>query len=55
MNDEPQRPGLPEGGVDRRTALQLMAGLGGLFAALPAGAATEVRANPSCGPRLTRS
>ena len=40
MNDQPVAPDLPTSGFDRRTALQMMAALGGLAAALPGAAET---------------
>jgi len=38
--EEPPAADAPDGGVDRRTALQMMAALGGLAAVLPLNAAT---------------
>ncbi len=40
MNDQPVAADLPTSGFDRRTALQMMAALGGLAAALPGAAET---------------
>ncbi len=45
MNDQPDAPDLSTSGFDRRTALQMMAALGGLAAALPG--AAETAAGPT--------